>query len=310
MRRALALDIGATKLGVAVIGSDGEARGWRTVPTLRDEGPIRVVARLFDLADAVVEEQGPVDVVGVSCGGPLDPRAGLLLGPLHLPGWDRVPITDLAAQRFGRSAHLLNDASAGAWAEHRFGAARGSGSSVYLTLSSGMGGGAVVDGRLLTGASGNGGELGHVTVRHGGRRCLCGRSGCAEAYVAGTRQAARVREALAAGRTSALTADATAEDVARLAPVDDLAREVWDDAVDALRSAVVSLVNVLEPETVVLGGGLTRAGDRLLDPVRHAVAQQAMAPIARIVRVVPAALGPAVCAVGAGAWALQQEETA
>lgn len=306
-QRALALDIGATKLGVAVVAADGAPRGWRTIPTQRDEGPYRVIARLFALAEEVVAEEGPVSVVGVSCGGPLDPAAGLLLGPLHLPGWDRVPIVHLAEGRFGRPAHLLNDASAGAWGEYRHGAAGGTSSALYLTVSSGMGGGAVIDGRLLVGASGNGGEPGHVLARRGGRRCRCGRRGCAEAYVAGTQMAARAREAVAAGRVSLLPPDPTAADIHRLEGIDGLAAEIWHDGVDALASAVVTLTNVLEPEVVVIGGGLTNAGDALLGPVREAVGAEAMAPIARITRVVPAALGAPVCAVGIGAWALEQE---
>ena len=312
--RALALDIGATKLGVALVGADGEPVGWRTTPTGRDDGPDAVIARLLDLADGLLAEHGGAQVAGISCGGPLDAQEGLLLGPLHLPGWDRVPIVRLAEERFGLRAHLLNDASAGAWGEFRHGAAQGSSSALYLTVSSGMGGGAVVDGRLLMGASGNGGEPGHVLVRAGGRRCLCGRLGCAEAYVAGTQMAARAREALEGGRVSALgdLDRPTARDIVRLAGTDDLAREIWTDAVDALASAVVTLTNVLEPRTVVIGGGLTGAGERLLGPVRTAVAEQAMAPIARITTVVLAALGAPVCAVGIGAWALErlEEDTA
>ncbi|MFD1723053.1 ROK family protein [Amnibacterium endophyticum] len=307
--QALALDIGATKLGVALVGADGEPTGWRTTPTRRDEGPDAVLERLFALADGLLADRGPADAAGISCGGPLDPRRGLLLGPLHLPGWDRVPIVRLVEERFGLRAHLLNDASAGAWGEFRHGAARDAASSLYLTVSSGMGGGAVVDGRLLVGASGNGGEPGHVLVRAGGRRCLCGRRGCAEAYVAGTQMAARVREERAL-RPTALPEDATAEQVFALSGSDELAHEIWTDGVEALASAVVTLVNVLEPEVVVIGGGLTNAGEALLGPVRTAVAEQAMAPIAAVARVVPAALGAPVCAVGIGAWALEQEADA
>lgn len=306
-RSALALDIGATKLAAALVDDAGRADGWASIPTRVEEGPDAILERLFDLGSAVLGGAVP-DVVGVSCGGPLDPERGLLLGPLHLPGWDHVPVVERATARFGVPATLLNDASAGAWGEFRTGAARDASSLVYLTVSSGVGGGAVLDGRLLTGASGNGGEFGHLVVRPGGRRCRCGRLGCMEAYAAGTQMASRAVEAIGGGRPSRLgdLDRPTAEDVARLRDEDDLAGEIWTEGVDALAQAVTDLVNVLEPAVVVLGGGLVRTGEALLGPVRERVAAEAMAPIRAVVRVVPAALGDAAPAVGAGLWALER----
>ncbi len=306
MAAALALDIGATKLAVALVEADGGIRRIDRTPTLRDDGPDAVLDRLFALADRVLDGVQPA-AVGIACGGPLDTRTGVLLGPLHLPGWDHVEIGRLAEERFGAPAVLANDASAGAWGEFRAGAAKDAGSEVYLTVSSGLGGGAVLDGRLLVGATTNGGEFGHVCVRPGGRRCTCGRLGCAEAYVAGTQLVERAREAMSAGRASALTdvehLDAAA--IVRLAADDDLARELWADALDSLGLVVTDLVNVLEPEVVVLDGGLTRE-DALVDAVRRAVAADAIVPIRRVVRVERAALGGTAPAVGAGLLALER----
>lgn len=304
---ALALDIGATKLAAALVDGTGRAIRWSSRPTLRDEGPDRVVRRLLELGERTVAD-ATITTVGIACGGPLDADAGLLLGPLHLPGWDHVPIGPLASARFGVPAVLVNDGSAGAWGEFRWGAARGAASMVYVTISSGMGGGAVLDGRLLRGATTNGGEFGHVLARPGGRRCTCGRLGCVEAYVAGTQLAARAHELLAEGRVSALSDldSVTAERIAALVGTDDLATELWDDGMVCLGAALTDLVNVLEPEIVVLGGGLTRSGDLLLDPVRRAIAQDAMRPVARTVRVRLAALGETAPAVGAGTLALDR----
>lgn len=305
MAAALALDIGATKLAVALVDADGGIRRIDRTPTLRDDGPDAVLDRLFALADRVLDGVQP-DAVGIACGGPLDTRAGVLLGPLHLPGWDHVEIVRLAEERFGAPAVLANDASAGAWGEFRAGAAKGAGWQVYLTVSSGLGGGAVLDGRLLVGATTNGGEFGHVCVRPGGRRCTCGRLGCAEAYVAGTQLVERARGAMSAGRASALAGvqDLDAAAIVRFAADDDLARELWADALDCLGQVVTDLVNVLEPEVVVLDGGLTRE-DALVDAVRRAVAADAIAPIRGVVRVERAALGGTAPAVGAGLLALE-----
>jgi glucokinase len=304
---ALALDIGATKLAVALVGPDGAVERIDRTPTLRDEGPEPVLERLFALADRV-RGDGPVDAVGISCGGPLDARAGVLLGPLHLPGWDHVEIVRLAEERFGAPAVLANDASAGAWGEYRVGAAAGAGSAVYLTVSSGLGGGAVLDGRLLVGATTNGGEFGHVRVRPGGRRCTCGRLGCAEAYVAGTQLVERAREAMDSGRDSSLAAvpELDARVIVGAAATDDLARELWAEALDCLGTLVTDLVNVLEPEVVVLDGGLSHE-DALVDAVREAVGHDAIAPIRRVVRIERAALGGTAPAVGAGLLALERD---
>lgn len=304
---ALALDIGATKLAAALVDESGHVTRWSSRPTLRDEGPDRVIARLFELGERTAANTG-IAAVGVACGGPLDADAGLLLGPLHLPGWDRVPIGPRASARFGVPAVLVNDGSAGAWGEFRWGAARGTGSMVYVTVSSGMGGGAVLDGRLLRGATTNGGEFGHIVARPGGRRCTCGRLGCVEAYVAGTQMAERAYELMAAGRASALAdLDAvTAERIAELVGTDALATEIWQEGTACLGSALTDLVNVLEPQMVVLGGGLTRSGGLLLDPVRRTVTTEAMRPIAHAVTVRRAALGDTAPAVGAGALALDQ----
>lgn len=310
-RPVLALDIGGTKLAVAVVTADGTVHGLRIRPTRREEGPQAVVARLFALGHEAVAEAGlgPVGAVGIACGGPLDAPSGLLQSPPHLPGWDDIPIGPLASAEFGVPFALENDATAAAVAEHRYGAGRGLRSLVYLTVSTGVGGGVILDGRLHRGAAGNGGELGHITVRRGGRPCSCGRRGCIEAYASGTSIAERAREALAApGAPASVLADGsapTAADVSAAAAAGDpLALAVWDETTDLLGSAVTDLVNVLEPELVVLGGGVTRSGALLLDPVRATVAREAMPPAARAATVTLAALGDVVCVVGAGAIAL------
>jgi glucokinase len=302
----LALDIGGTKLAVAVVTADGAAQGLVIEPTRRDDGWKAVVERLFAMGERAVEQAGlgAVRAVGISCGGPLQPRSGLLLCPPHLPGWIDVPIGPLAAERFGVPFALENDATAAAIAEHRFGAGRGTATMLYLTVSTGIGGGAVIDGRLHRGAAGNGGEFGHLTVCRGGRVCSCGRRGCIEAYASGTAIAERAREAVAKGTPSslALLDGITAADVAGAAASgDSLARRVWAETVDLLGAAVTDLVNVFEPDLVVLGGGVTRSGAMLLDPVRELVAREAMAPAAGAARVVLAGLGDLVGVVGAGA---------
>jgi glucokinase len=168
---------------------------------------------------------------------------------------------------------------------------------VYLTVSTGVGGGVVVDGRLYRGAGGNGSELGHVTVDCNGRECRgCGRKGCLEAYVSGTSIAERAREAG--------LAVSTAEEVAAAARGGDpVAQAVWDETVVAFACGLTSIVNVFEPELVVIGGGVSRAGEQLLGPVRERVHADAMTPAGRAARLVRSALGDRVGVVGAAAIA-------
>jgi glucokinase len=305
----LALDIGGTKLAAGVVTPDGAVHGMVVEPTRRDEGPGVIIPRLFDLGRRAIAESGiadPMAAVGISCGGPLDADTGVLSGPLHLPGWIDIPIVRMAEEEFGLPSALENDATLAALGEQRHGAARGTGSMIYLTISTGIGGGAVVDGVLYRGAAGNGGEFGHITVVRGGRPCLCGRRGCLEAYASGTSIGARADEALAAGGvTSTLVAPVTAQQVAAAASEGDpVAVAVWDETVELLGQAVTDLVNILEPEMVVLGGGVTRSGAMLLDPVRRIVHEGAMGPAGAAVRVELAGLGDEVCVVGAGVLAL------
>lgn len=304
----LALDIGGTKLAVGLVFPDGRLDRYLVAPSRRDEGPERVIARLFDLGR---EAHGDTSIagVGISCGGPLDARAGVLLSPPHLPGWIDVPIVEMAREAFGVPAFLENDATAAVLGEHRFGVARGADTVVYLTVSTGVGGGTIVNGRVHRGAAGNGGELGHIMVRPGGRLCTCGRHGCLEAYCSGTQIARRGEEAviraLTEGRSTSLpTGTLTGESVSSAAAEGDpVAREVWDETVGLLGQAATDLVNVFEPDYLVLGGGVTKAGALLLDPLRAAV-KRAMPPAAAAVRVEFAGLGQAVGVVGAGVVAL------
>jgi glucokinase len=313
MDAALALDIGGTKLAAGVVTPDGHVHGFTVEPTRRDEGHDVILPRLFELGRRAIAEAtdavGEIGGVGISCGGPLDAAAGVLVNPLHLPGWIDIPVVKLASEAFELPAYLENDATLAALAEYRHGAARGTDSAIYLTISTGIGGGAVVDGRLHRGAAGNGGEFGHITVVRGGRQCLCGRRGCLEAYASGTFIGRRADERIAQGDLETrLVAPTTAEHVARAAAEGDpLASAIWTETVELLGQAVTDFVNILEPDIVVLGGGVTRSDGQLLDPVRRIVAEGAMDPAARAVRVELAALGDAVCVVGAGVLALDAD---
>ncbi|GAA1534462.1 ROK family protein [Kribbella lupini] len=308
----LALDVGGTKLAAGVVRADGTVQSFRTIETAVHEGPDAAVSRLLDLGEKAMAEAGHPEVVavGIGCGGPLDPATGVILGPPGLPGWDEVPLGRLVTERLGLPAYVENDASAAALAEHRWGG-WGVRSLVYLTVSTGFGGGVVINGELFQGAAGQGGELGHVVVDWQGRPCGCGAQGCAEAYVSGTSIARRAQEALGQ-RTSSLTSvtELTARDVAEHARAgDELAVAVWDETTAMLGRMVAVIINVCEPDLVVLGGGVTRAGDQLLVPVREAALRQAMPPAAKACDVVLSRHGDRSGVLGAAAIAFHRIST-
>lgn len=310
----LALDVGGTKLAAGVVARDGTVRSFCQIETVVGEGPTAVVKRLLDLGEqALAEARSSIDevgVVGIGCGGPLDPVTGVILGPPGLPGWDSVPLGQLVAERFGVPAYVENDATAAALGEYRWGG-WGVENLVYLTVSTGFGGGIVASGKLFHGAARQGGELGHVVIDWQGRQCGCGARGCAEAYVSGTSIARRATEAAAAAESTLSRLTVTAKDVAEHARAGDpVARAVWDETTAMLGRMVAVLINVCEPELVVLGGGVTRAGAQLLDPVREAALRQAMPPAARACDVVLSRHGDAVGVLGAAAIAYERLEDA
>jgi glucokinase len=303
----LALDIGGTKLAAGVVDGSGRVHSFLVVPSEADRGPDEMLPRLFELGRRAVDESGlgwePIEAVGIGCGGPLDSDRGVLIAPPHLPGWHNVPVTALAEAVLGRPATLENDATAAAAAEHRYGAGVGVRNMVYLTISTGVGGGVVVGGHLYRGANGNGGELGHVTVDWHGRECKgCGRRGCLEAYVSGTSIAERAQEA---GLPYA-TAEAVAEAARAGEPG---ASALWNETVEALACGLTSIVNLFEPELVVVGGGVARSGEQLLGGARTWVLEHAMGPAGVAVDIVHAALGDQVGVVGAAAIVYDRAES-
>lgn len=314
-RPVLGIDIGGTKLAVGVVAPDGRRLAKERAPTSAREGPEAVIRRLVELCRKVVAdaglELGELAAAGVGCGGPLDPRAGIILEPPNLPGWVGIPLVEILRDALSLQVHLDNDANAAALGEYRFGAGRGARNMVYLTLSTGVGAGVILDGRLYQGENGNAAELGHTSVYYQGRPCPCGSRGCLEAYASGTNIAARAKEAIASGAQSQMSALAggiekvTSETVVEAVRRGDaLAIQIWDETMQILGAGIANAINAFNPSKVVLGGGLTGAGDVLFGPVRRIALGRAMRTLARVASVVPAELGPDVGVVGAAAVAM------
>lgn len=316
-RLILGLDIGGTKLAVGLVTPAGAQVAQSRVPTLAHEGPEPVIGRLIGLCRQVVEQAGVdwsrVVAAGVGCGGPLDPIAGVIKSPPNLPGWDEVPLVRILEQAMAIPVYLDNDANAAALGEHRFGAGRGVANLVYLTISTGIGGGIIINNRLYQGENGNAGEIGHMSVEYRGRLCNCGARRYLEAYASGTSIAARAREAVLAGEISILQSLAgspeqiTGEIVeAALRAGDPVATRIWGETMEILGAGVANVIQIFNPRRVVLGGGITNMGDLLFEPVRRFALERSMGPLADVVEIVPAQLGGQVGVLGAAAVAMDR----
>jgi glucokinase len=330
----LTVDIGGTKTACAVATGDGEILARREHHTPLTGGPEACLQRIARdlrrvLRAAKAQLAAPLTSIGVAVGGPLDTRTGIVYSPPNLPGWDAVPVKDFLQQAFGLPAFVENDANAGALAEHRFGAGRRARNLVYLTLGTGIGGGIIMDGRLYRGTTDDAGEIGHTTILPDGPPCLCGKRGCLEALVAGPAIAKRAqrlaqdhpnsgmwdiprrgarhgaRRSPPPGRDIKTLTSETALTAARQG--DRAAREVWRETGHYLGIGIANLIQVLNPQVIVLGTIAVHAGEMLLRPTRRSAREHTWPRAWKAVRIVPAKLGSKVgdlaalcCALNAG----------
>lgn len=320
-RSSIGVDVGGTRVKAGLVDADGAVLVTAQRPTPGRTAPDAVLERTLLsaiqelLADPAAKDRG-VDGVGVAVAGLVDETRGTVVYAPHLP-WRDVPLRDRLAARLHLPVVVDNDANAAAWAEHRFGAGRGESHLLMLTLGTGIGGAVLTEGRLQRGRHGLAGELGHVRVVPEGRVCPCGNRGCWEQYVSGTvlrregQELVRRGGAASAALTAACGGDPDrlqGDDVTRLARQGDPASAaVLAVAGRWLGTGLAAAVATLDPGTVVIGGGLSEAGDLLLDPARAALAEQLLGRGHRPVPAVePAALGVGAGLVGAADLARSQ----
>jgi glucokinase len=309
-RLALALDIGGTKIAAAVVDAGGRLVTWARTPTPRDldsEQLWRTLEALFTrvLAEAGLDDSRELAGVGCGCGGPMEWPAGLV-SPLNLPSWRGFPLRDRLAQRLpGLPVRVHNDAICVAAAEHWRGAGRGHANMLGMVVSTGVGGGLILDGRLVSGASGNAGHIGHIVVDpEDGPVCGCGGRGCVEAIARGPALAAWAQAQGWRPDQPDASGKELADDAAQGHPVGLAAMR---RAGRALGIGIASATSLCDLEVVSIGGGLSQAGPLLFDPLADALRAHARLDFTRQVQVVPAALGQSAGLVGAAALILAAE---
>lgn len=304
------VDLGGTKISAALSNLNGEVISQTTVPTKAEEGEIPVLNRIIDSIEKVIKDGavGYEDIksIGIGSPGPLDAEKGTIIYTPNLP-FKNFNLVDPIKNKFGVPVFLDNDANVAAIGEYMFGAGRGAKHIVFFTVSTGVGGGAVLNGKVYRGHTSNALEIGHMTVAPDGPRCNCGNIGCVEATSSGTAIAKRGQEAITSKvETSLRKYDkiTSYEVFTEAAAGDEVCKGIIDNALNYLGIAVANAVSIFDPEIIIIGGGVSKAGDIVFDTVRNVVNKRCFKSMAESVKIVPAGLGTDAGVIGAVALAL------
>lgn len=298
MKYYLGMDIGGTKCAVVLSEKSGNLikdkirfetkteRGWRAV-----------IDELISSACVLTERNGisfeDVIACGVSCGGPLNSETGVVMRPPNLPDWDNVPLADIVKNELGVPCKVQNDADACALAEWQFGAGRGSRNMIFLTFGTGMGAGLILDGKLYTGSCGTAGEVGHIRLDSDGPVAY-GKAGSFEGFCSGAGIAAMAKKMVSIynGQTSIPRDEITAKTVAQAAAGGDrLARAIYRRCGEKLGLGLSILIDILNPEKIVIGSIFQRSGRLLVDSMNETIKKEALSISAQCCEIIPAMLG-------------------
>jgi len=315
----LTIDLGGTKIHTALISEDGRmiAEDYRL--SMADEGPEAVIQRIFAGIEKLLDEESMsismIHSIGIASASIIDIDKGLITFSPNLPGLNDIFLRDILHDKYGIDTYLINDSSAAALGEHRYGAGKGVRNLIYLAVSTGIGGGIIIEDKLYLGASGCAGELGHMTIKADGPLCQCGNTGCLEVLASGTAMAREAKERIRAGENTILVEmakgvieDITAETISMAARNgDSLAQEVISEAAVYLGVGLANIVNSFNPEMIIIGGGVSKIGDLLFNPAIQEMRRRAFKLPAQAVRILPAELGGNAEVIGAAIFAREQK---
>jgi len=274
------IDLGGTNIKAGIVDENGKVLSKTSIRTEAEGGPDVVISRMCQAAQTVMDmakiSRDHVRAIGVGAPGSLDHKAGIILEPPNLPGWHNVPVRDRIQSHFNLPTTLENDANVAAWAEFWIGAGQEADSLVLFTLGTGIGGGIVCEGKFIRGFFDNGAEIGHMIIDPDGRQCGCGQRGCFEALASASYTARNAIEAMEAGAESSMKAirnrggEITSEVILdEMLKGDKLARDIWHQSCRYIAIGSINMAHIMNPELVVLAGGMSYAGEHLLGPVRQ-----------------------------------------
>lgn len=312
--RVLGIDIGSTHITIVLANYQAQVLAETNAPMDVMLGPDFCMNRLIKLIEdwlpTTKTTLSEITAAAVGVPGPVVSDTGIVGAPPIMPGWDKFPIRDWLEERLGCPVSLGNDAEFGALGEWAFGAGRGEKNLAYIKVGTGIGAGFLLDGQIYRGTTGSAGEIGHITLEENGPLCSCGNRGCLEAMAGGRSLAQRAREGVLKGRRTMLseilpTDSLTAQDVINAARRGDLfSQQLITESGYHLGTAIAGLVNLINPEIIVIGGGVAQLGDLLLDPIRKTVKERSLLVSWQAVRISAAVLGRRSSALGAVAQAL------
>lgn len=298
MTYAVGVDIGGTKVAIAIVGKFGEIIEKTVISTDLTISPEAMITRINkEIQHVIMRSNVQVkEIIGIGIGapGPLDSKNGMITCPPNLKKWIDIPIKQLIEQDFSIPVRLENDANVAALAEKWIGAAKDNNNYTYITVSTGIGAGIYADGKLLRGLKGNAGDIGHTVIDPSFGRCSCGQYGCLESIASGTAIAKRSSEII--GKNVS-----TKEVFALYREGNEKVIEYIDKVLRVLGVACVSVINTFDSEKVVIGGGVSKVGDILFDPIRSYVSKYALNPKGRRAKIVPAKLKQDAGLIGAAA---------
>ncbi|MDT8897186.1 ROK family protein [Thermanaerothrix sp. 4228-RoL] len=315
-------DLGGTNLRAALVNvTNGSVRHAISTPTLSREGPNAVIQRMIDLFHRIIKESGisldDIGGIGIGVPGTVDMERGIVLFLPNLPTtWPNIPLAEYIQKGTTLPTVILNDVRAITFGEWRFGAGQGVDTMACFAIGTGIGGGLVINRQLHLGFGGTAGELGHITVDVNGPRCGCGNYGCVEVFASGPAIAAMGMKAVVQGWTTQIGSlvdydlnRITPEIIARAARNGDaVAREIFEIAGGYIGTAVANVVVAINPQRVVIAGGVAQAGDLLLDPIRRTLHKRVFVAPKERVEIVPSVLGNNAGVIGAALWAYHNHE--
>jgi len=317
MKKYIGCDLGGTNLRAAIVDVEtGDVLHQKSIPTLAREGHEAVMQRMADLFLRVIASAGlqkdDVDGIGIGVPGVLDLEKGETLFLPNLPGtWPHVPLRDTITHHTGIPTALLNDVRSITNGEWRFGAGRGVDTIAVFAIGTGIGGGLVVNGKLHLGIGGTGGELGHTIIDFNGPRCGCGNNGCLEAYASGPAISAMGMKAVSQGLTTSI-AELCDYDLNRITPKliaqaaesgDEIAKDIYEKAGFYIGIAAASVCASIGPRRIIIAGGVSQAGELLLDPIRRTIQERVYVMPVEQVEVVASKLGNNAGVIGVASWA-------
>lgn len=306
----IGIDLGGTKISGALADLNGKVIAQYTIPTNAHEGEEKVLKRIFEVINKVLDDANKstneVKAIGIGSPGPLDAKKGIIITTPNLP-FKNFKLTAPISEEFGIPTYLDNDGNVAAIGEYIFGAGKGTENMVFVTVSTGVGGGAIFNGKVYRGNTSNALEIGHMTLEKDGPRCNCGNYGCAEALASGTAIGKRAKEAVLQEKFTTLKnyENVTAYEVFKEAENgDEVALNIRDTSLEYLGICISNLITSFDPEVIIIGGGVTKNGDILFEKVKQEVNKRCFKSMADSCKIVPASLGTDAGVRGAVALAI------